>query len=102
MVSILSERRAFQPYGLAGGQPGGRGLNLLQFGADGRTISLGGKNTVNVSAGDRIVIHTPGGGGYGPPESAAGAAQLSSSKGSVPSRMTSGSLNQYTLNQESV
>lgn len=28
-VSVLTERRVFQPYGLAGGQPGSRGQNLL-------------------------------------------------------------------------
>lgn len=30
-------------------------------------MSLGGKNTVGVSAGDRLTILTPGGGGHGPP-----------------------------------
>jgi 5-oxoprolinase (ATP-hydrolysing) len=28
-VGILSERRAFQPYGMAGGQSGARGKNLI-------------------------------------------------------------------------
>ncbi|KAF0711776.1 Aste57867_5034 [Aphanomyces stellatus] len=63
-VSILSERRAFQPYGLAGGGPGARGHNLLTY-TDGRTINLGGKNTVEVEAGDVLTILSPGGGGYG-------------------------------------
>ncbi|CAK4080949.1 unnamed protein product [Aphanomyces euteiches] len=63
-VSILSERRAFQPYGLAGGGPGARGHNLLTY-TDGRTINLGGKNTVEVQAGDVLAILSPGGGGYG-------------------------------------
>ena len=47
-VSILSERRAFQPYGLCGGGPGARGVNLLTHGADQMIVSLGGKNTVQV------------------------------------------------------
>jgi len=64
-VSILSERRAFQPFGLEGGHPGARGLNLLKFADDQRTISLGGKNSVNVRKGDRLTIMTPGGGGFG-------------------------------------
>ncbi|KAL7751057.1 hypothetical protein RI367_003637 [Sorochytrium milnesiophthora] len=67
-VSILSERRVFRPYGLHGGQSGAAGLNLLRrAGPDGqhRMLNLGGKNTVLAHAGDRIVIHTPGGGGYG-------------------------------------
>lgn len=33
----------------------------------GRTVSLGGKNTVNVKSGDRLTILTPGGGGHGSP-----------------------------------
>ncbi|RQM23124.1 hypothetical protein B5M09_005532 [Aphanomyces astaci] len=63
-VSILSERRAFQPYGLYGGGPGARGHNLLTY-TDGRTINLGGKNTVEVLAGDILTILSPGGGAYG-------------------------------------
>ena len=60
VVSILSERRAFQPYGICGGEPAARGVNLLYLAKDDRTISLGGKNTVNVQSGDRLTIHTPG------------------------------------------
>eukprot|EP00903_Cladosiphon_okamuranus_P015215 g14063.t1 len=63
-VSVLSERRAFRPWGLAGGLPAKRGLNFLRF-HGGRTVSLGSKNTVNVSAGDCLTILTPGGGGHG-------------------------------------
>jgi 5-oxoprolinase (ATP-hydrolysing) len=63
-ASILSERRSFAPYGMKGGNPGMRGLNQWIKG-NGRTINLGGKNSVAVSAGDRVVINTPGGGGYG-------------------------------------
>ena len=68
-VSILSERRVIAPYGMAGGDEGKRGLNLWirrdqKTGAT-RTISLGGKATTNMNAGDRIIVMTPGGGGYG-------------------------------------
>lgn len=63
-ASILSERRAFAPYGLEGGENGARGLNTWVK-VDGSAINIGGKNTVQVAAGDRIVIETPGGGGYG-------------------------------------
>ncbi|CAI5746857.1 unnamed protein product [Peronospora destructor] len=62
-VSILSERRAFQPYGLEGGEPGARGLNLLS--RHGRTVNLGGKNTVDVLPGEILTLFTPGGGGFG-------------------------------------
>lgn len=85
---------------MSGGGPGGRGLNLLQFGKDNRIISLGGKNTVAVSAGDKIIIHTPGGGGFGDETAADSTEKTTVSAQNL--RMTSGSLNQYTLNQESV
>jgi 5-oxoprolinase (ATP-hydrolysing) len=64
-VSILSERRALKPFGLMGGADAARGLNLLTVAKSRKTVSLGGKNTVNVSPGDVLSILTPGGGGYG-------------------------------------
>lgn len=64
-AGILSERRATAPFGLAGGAPGAKGLNLLVRRADGRAVSLGGKATVAVAAGDALRVLTPGGGGYG-------------------------------------
>ncbi|BGP19682.1 hypothetical protein JCM10213_001858 [Rhodosporidiobolus nylandii] len=76
-VSILSERRVNQPYGLKGGQSGQRGSNrwikqrraqdgdLKENDSRPRTINLGGRNTVRMGAGDRIVINTPGAGGWG-------------------------------------
>ena len=71
-ASILSERRAVAPFGLLGGGPGAKGVNLL-IRRDGRVVSLGGKATVRVDGGDRLRILTPGGGGYGPPDLAAAA-----------------------------
>ncbi|RDW84890.1 aspartate aminotransferase-2 [Coleophoma cylindrospora] len=63
-VSILSERRAFAPYGLCGGEDGRRGRNTwLQ--KSGRAINLGGKNTAMMQVGDRIIVESPGGGGWG-------------------------------------
>jgi 5-oxoprolinase (ATP-hydrolysing) len=101
VVSILSERRAFEPYGLEGGENGARGMNLVVYKDDERTINLGGKNTIHVKRGDKLIINTPGGGGYGTQDSIAVTATASpSSKDQL--RMTSGSLNQYALNQESV
>ncbi|CDS02157.1 hypothetical protein [Sporisorium scitamineum] len=80
-VSILSERRVFQPYGLEGGESAQKGINLwikqrrqedgdLREGeeedkAPPRIINLSGKNTTPMGRGDRIVIKTPGGGGWG-------------------------------------
>lgn len=105
-MSILSERRAFQPYGLCGGQPGARGLNLLFLRSADRLVSLGGKNTVSVLSGDRLTIYTPGGGGYGTPlkegEQREDEETNRKTEDKGVARLTSGSLLQYTLNQESV
>ncbi|MBU0946313.1 MAG: hydantoinase B/oxoprolinase family protein [Proteobacteria bacterium] len=62
-VSILSERRVLSPNGLAGGENGKRGKNSIV--RDGKTIDIGGKNSVFLNKGDSIRIETPGGGGYG-------------------------------------
>lgn len=62
-VTILSERRVFQPYGLQGGESGQLGRNVLI--RDGEEQSLAGKATVAAREDDIIQIETPGGGGYG-------------------------------------
>lgn len=69
-ASILSERRVHPPNGLQGGGDGERGMNLWIRGGgsedtEGSIVNLGGKNTVMMRPGDKIVIQTPGGGGYG-------------------------------------
>lgn len=66
VLSVLSERRAFRPYGLDGGEAGAAGLNLL-IRQDGRSINLGAKTSVAASPGDTFQLQTPGGGGWGPP-----------------------------------
>ena len=63
--SILSDRRRFQPYGLAGGSPGKPGKNILV--ANGRARKLPSKTVVSVPAGSTLRIETPGGGGWGKP-----------------------------------
>jgi 5-oxoprolinase (ATP-hydrolysing) len=70
--SILSERRVHRPYGMEGGGRGQAGLNLWvtkddETGEE-RRVNLGGKNTVKVRRGDRVVIMTPGGGAWGKKE----------------------------------
>ncbi|XP_077209594.1 5-oxoprolinase isoform X1 [Paroedura picta] len=72
VLSVLSERRAFRPYGLHGGESGSPGLNLL-IRRDGRTINLGGKTSVAVFPGDTFRLQTPGGGGFGAPTQPAAA-----------------------------
>jgi N-methylhydantoinase B len=65
-ATLLTERRVCPPYGLAGGEPGEVGSNILVRG-DSET-NLPGKGTIRISAGEVISIRTPGGGGYGEPE----------------------------------
>ncbi|KAI8073701.1 Hydantoinase B/oxoprolinase-domain-containing protein [Thamnidium elegans] len=71
-VSILSERRVFKPYGLNGGEDAENGLNIWvrhEKSSQGRdvvrTLNMTGKNSALFGRGDRIIINTPGGGGYG-------------------------------------
>ena len=65
-VTLLSDRRKFQPYGLAGGAPGASGSAYL-IESDGRVQILPSKCSVQAHRGDRIRIETPGGGGWGKP-----------------------------------
>jgi len=62
-VSLITERRRAAPYGLAGGQPGRPGANLLI--RDDQERPLPGKGSVSLRAGDILSIRTPGGGGFG-------------------------------------
>ncbi|KAL1607859.1 hypothetical protein SLS60_002797 [Paraconiothyrium brasiliense] len=67
--SVITERRVTEPYGMKGGENGGRGANYwVKKRPDGsdRWINLGPKNMVAMDTGDRCVIYTPGGGGFGP------------------------------------
>jgi N-methylhydantoinase B len=62
-VTILSERRRLEPYGLAGGESGLPGRNILI--KAGEESELPGKVSCQVMAGDIISLQTPGGGGFG-------------------------------------
>jgi N-methylhydantoinase B len=57
--SLITERRRHPPPGAHGGDPGERGLNLL----DGERLPP--KATGELRPGQRLRIETPGGGGYG-------------------------------------
>ena len=63
-AAILSSRRRVAPFGLAGGADGLPGRNRVVR-ANGDVETLGGTAEIALSAGDRLVIETPGGGGYG-------------------------------------
>jgi N-methylhydantoinase B len=58
-VSLLTERRRHAPKGLAGGEDGQPGRNIV----DGEAV--GAKTTREVPAGTSVRIETPSGGGYG-------------------------------------
>ncbi len=65
-VSLITERRVSQPWGLAGGQPGAVGENwLLRQGDEQRAEQLPDKCTIRLQAGDVLRMLTPGGGGCG-------------------------------------
>jgi N-methylhydantoinase B len=63
-LSLMGERRRHRPWGLAGGEPGASGEDWL-IAADGSRHRLPGKTTVDVGPGDRLLVRTPGGGGWG-------------------------------------
>ena len=65
-VSLLTQRRTRAPYGLAGGEPGARGENVL-LPKEGKPRLLRAADQFRVRPGDALLISTPGGGGYGPP-----------------------------------
>jgi len=64
-ISIQSERRYSQPWGLKGGHSGLGGRNALLF--EDQHYPLEAKTTVTVPRGTIVIVETPGGGGYGPP-----------------------------------
>ena len=66
-AAILSSHRRVPPYGMDGGGTGAVGRNRVER-ADGRVVELAGTDQVEMEAGDVFVIETPGGGGFGAPE----------------------------------
>ena len=62
-VTVLSDRRIINPFGLEGGWPGQVGRNHVR--KLGKEKDLPGKCSFTVEAGDELIIETPGGGGYG-------------------------------------
>jgi len=64
-AEIVSSRRLKGPPGIAGGNSGRPGVNLLVH-ASGEVETLPGIARTEVEPGDMLIIATPGGGGYGP------------------------------------
>ncbi len=66
ILSILAERTKIQPWGLEGGKGGALGeYKLIKKNRE--TLSLPSKCTIQIEEGDTLIVHTPGGGGYGNP-----------------------------------
>jgi N-methylhydantoinase B len=65
-VSLMGERRRNAPWGLMGGGPGATGEDwVIRKGATPERVP--GKVTFEVASGDRLLVRTPGGGGWGTP-----------------------------------
>jgi 5-oxoprolinase (ATP-hydrolysing) len=63
-LSLLTDSRLVPPFGLAGGAAGSCGENSLRRAA-GEVVPLPGRAAVDLEVGDRVIVKTPGGGGYG-------------------------------------
>ncbi|MCI0455145.1 MAG: hydantoinase B/oxoprolinase family protein [Candidatus Dadabacteria bacterium] len=63
IISLITERRRYAPYGILGGKPGKKGKNILIRNKKSREIPP--KATFEVKKGDVLRIETPGGGGWG-------------------------------------
>jgi 5-oxoprolinase (ATP-hydrolysing) len=63
-LSLLTQHRVEVPYGAAGGGPGQPGRQRLVRAA-GEVVELAPIAGCEVEAGDRLVLETPGGGGWG-------------------------------------
>jgi 5-oxoprolinase (ATP-hydrolysing) len=65
-LSVLTQHRRERPYGVDGGEPGAPGRQRL-IRASGEELELGTVDGCEAGAGDRLVLETPGGGGWGSP-----------------------------------
>lgn len=60
-MSLITERRMREPWGLAGGGPGASGENWLMPGGDDESRALPDKCILRLTAGDVLRMLTPGG-----------------------------------------
>ena len=63
-INILSQHRKAEPYGMNGGGSGKIGEQMI-LRRDGRIEKMKGMDSAQVNSGDRLIIKTPGGGGWG-------------------------------------
>lgn len=96
-ASIVSERRVYQPFGMAGGGSAKSGKNTLveKMGeGEERLVNIGGRKDFQVREGDRVIIETPGGGGYGVAEEGAERIEI------LRTEPEAGFTNSYQMRQE--
>jgi 5-oxoprolinase (ATP-hydrolysing) len=70
-AALLANRHRTQPFGINGGEDGASGAAWVER-MDGGIEKLGPTAEVSMGKDDVFVILTPGGGGYGSPESGSG------------------------------
>ncbi len=70
-LSILSQHRVEAPFGVEGGAPGAVGRQRL-LRASGEALELGPIDSCDAGPGDRLILETPGGGGFGAAPDAGG------------------------------
>jgi 5-oxoprolinase (ATP-hydrolysing) len=63
-LSIVSQHRKEGPFGLEGGEPGQPGRQRV-IRSSGEIVELKAVDGCTVYPGDRFILETPGGGGYG-------------------------------------
>jgi 5-oxoprolinase (ATP-hydrolysing) len=63
-LSVLTQHRVERPYGMEGGEPGAPGRQTV-IRASGEVVELRPVDGIDVEPGDRLVLETPGGGGWG-------------------------------------
>src|SRR4029077_1800466 len=63
-LSLLTQHRVEKPYGVEGGEPGLPGRQRLVR-ANGEEVELPSIAAAEVEPGDRLILETPGGGGWG-------------------------------------
>ena len=66
MASFLTQHRVEGPYGCHGGEPGARGRQRI-FRKNGQVEEIASVASAHLETGDRVLIETPGGGGWGEP-----------------------------------
>lgn len=102
---IITERRVHRPFGMMGGEDGACGANYwvqrLEDG-DERWVNIGSRGQINMRTGDRCVIHTPGGGGWGEVDEEVGeiAEKVNGGLGKVSYPRATGSFHTFSAAQE--